>query len=35
MFARENFKAGIAARIDLSDEELKQHEIALQIQTMF
>jgi hypothetical protein len=35
LFARENFKAGIAARFDLSDAELKKHEIALQIRTMF
>lgn len=34
-FGRENFKAGIAARFDLSDVEFKKHEIALQIRTMF
>ncbi len=34
-FGRENFKAGIAARFDLSDAELKKHEIAMQIRTMF
>ncbi len=35
LFARENFKAGVAARFDLSDAELKKHEVALQIRTMF
>ncbi|NIM90177.1 MAG: hypothetical protein GTO17_04435 [Candidatus Aminicenantes bacterium] len=34
-FMRENFKAGLAARFDLSDAEFKKHEIAVQIRTMF
>jgi hypothetical protein len=34
-FMRENFKAGLAVRFDLSDAEFKKHEYALQIRTMF
>lgn len=34
-FARENFKAGIAARFDVSDAPVKKHEIAVQFRTMF
>lgn len=35
LFMRENFKAGIAARFDVSGAAVKKHEIALQIRTMF
>lgn len=35
LFTRENFKAGFAARFDVSDAEVKKHEFALQIRTMF
>ncbi|NIO49466.1 MAG: hypothetical protein GTN73_08565 [Candidatus Aminicenantes bacterium] len=35
LFMRQNFKAGIAARFDLSSAALKKHEVALQIRTMF
>jgi len=35
LFMRENFKAGIAARFDLSSAAVKKHEVALQIRTMF
>lgn len=34
-FMRENFKAGLAVRFDVSDAEVKKHEYALQIRTMF
>lgn len=34
-FMRENFKLGIAARFDFSDVKFKEHEIAIQIRTMF
>jgi hypothetical protein len=34
-FMRENFKAGLAIRFDLSDAEFKNHEYALQLRTMF
>jgi hypothetical protein len=35
LFMRQNFKAGIAARFDLSSAAVKKHEVALQIRTMF
>jgi len=35
LFIRQNFKAGIAARFDLSSAAVKKHEVALQIRTMF
>jgi len=35
LFMRQNFKAGIAARFDLSSASVKKHEVALQIRTMF
>jgi hypothetical protein len=35
LFMRQNFKAGIAARFDLSSATVKKHEVALQLRTMF
>ncbi len=35
LFMRQNFKAGIAARFDISSAAVKKHEVALQIRTMF
>ncbi len=35
VFMRENFKFGLAVRFDVSDAEVKKHEYALQIRTMF
>jgi len=35
LFMRQNFKAGIAARFDLSSAAVKKHEVALQLRTMF
>ncbi len=32
---RENFKAGVAARFDVSDSPVKRHELAVQMRTMF
>lgn len=34
-FMRENFKAGIAARFDVSNARVKKNEVAVQIRTMF
>jgi hypothetical protein len=35
LFMRQNFKAGIAARFDISSAAVKKHEVALQLRTMF
>jgi hypothetical protein len=35
LFMRENFKAGIAARLDVSNSDVKKHEVAVQFRTMF
>jgi hypothetical protein len=34
-FLRNNFKAGLAARLDASGDSPEKHEVALQVRTMF